>query len=178
LVTSSSGQRDVAARSGRREAGESAGKEEIVKKAMVVAVALVAAAVTLTAFRHAGFAGHGRDPAQMAQFVKNRVADALDDVDATPQQRQQVGAIVDQMIANAQAAHQGQAGVHQAFLDAWKAETPDAAQLHQLVDQRVDAMRALAHQAVDAGVQVHGILTPAQRQKIATKLERRIGQGE
>lgn len=148
------------------------------KKTLVVAVALVAAFVTLTAFRHAGFAGHGRDPARMAQFVKNRVADALDDVDATPQQRDQINGIVDQVLQKAQAAHQGQGDVHQAFLTAWKAENPDAAQLHQLVDQRIDAMRALAHQAVDAGVQVHGILTPAQRQKITTKLERHMGQGQ
>ena len=148
------------------------------KKTLVVAVALVAAVVTLTAFRHAGFAGHGRDPARMAQFVKNRVADALDDVDATPQQRDQINGIVDQVLQKAQAAHQGQGDVHQAFLTAWKAESPDAAQLHQLVDQRIDAMRALAHQAVDAGVQVHGILTPAQRQKITTKLERHMGQGQ
>jgi Spy/CpxP family protein refolding chaperone len=151
-----------------------------VKKTLIVAGALVAAVIAFTAFRHTAFAGygHGHDPAQMAQFAKNRVADMLDDVDATPQQRQQIGAIVDQMIASAQSAHQGQAGAHQAFLDAWKAETPDAAQLHQLVDQRIDAARTVAHQAVDAAVQVHGILTPAQRQKITTKLERRFGQGQ
>ncbi len=148
------------------------------KKTLVVVVALAAAFVTLTAFRHAGFGPHGRDPARVAAFVKNRVADTLDDVDATPQQRDQINAIVDQVLQKAQAAHQAQPDVHQAFLAAWKAETPDAAQLHQLVDQRIDAMRALAHQAVDAGVQVHGILTPAQRQKITTKLERHLGQAQ
>ena len=163
---------------GRRDAGEAAGKEENVKKTLVVAAALAAAFVTLVAFRHTAFAQHGHDPARMAQMVKNRVADVLDDVDATPQQRDQINAIVDGVIQKAQAAHQGQADAHQAILAAWESTTPDAAQLHQLVDQRIEAMRAVAHQAVDAGVQVHGILTPAQRQKITTKLQRHIGQGQ
>ncbi len=145
------------------------------KKLLVIAVALAVGLVTLTAFRHAGSGGH-RDPARMAAFVKNRVTDALDDVDATPQQRQQILGIVDQVLAKAQAAHQGQPDAHQQLLAAWKSDSPDPAQLHALVDQRVDAMRALAHEAVDAGVQVHGILTPAQRAKITAKLERRMGE--
>jgi hypothetical protein len=36
----------------------------------------------------------------------------------------------------------------------------------------MDELRKLAHQAVDAGVEVHGILTPDQRAKLTRKAER------
>jgi Spy/CpxP family protein refolding chaperone len=54
----------------------------------------------------------------------------------------------------------------------WKAEKPDAAKLHALVDQRAAEMTAMAHQAVDAAVEVHDALTPEQRAKVTKKIER------
>jgi periplasmic protein CpxP/Spy len=144
-----------------------------VKKAIVIALVVAAGVVTLTAFRHAGFGPGGRDPARMAAFVKDHVDDVLDDVDATPDQRQQIQALVSGVLEQAQSLHQGQADAHAQLLAAWKSDAPDAAQLHALVDQRVDAMRAVAHQAVDAGVKAHAILTPEQRAKVTKKLERR-----
>ena len=46
------------------------------------------------------------------------------------------------------------------------------AKLHALVDARMDELRKLAHDAVDAGVEAHDVLTPAQREKLAKKAER------
>jgi hypothetical protein len=40
------------------------------------------------------------------------------------------------------------------------------------VDARADALRKLAHQAVDAGADAHDVLTPAQREKVSRKIER------
>jgi Spy/CpxP family protein refolding chaperone len=133
---------------------------------------LAAGLVTLTAFS-GGWCHHGsRDPAQVAAMVTNHVEDALDDLKATPDQRTAILAVKDRMLASAQAVHADQKATHDAFLAAWKSDTPDAAALHALVDQRVEAMRTLAHQAVDAGVEVHGILTPDQRAQLTTKIER------
>jgi protein CpxP len=163
----------VAARSGRPE------KEDVMwKKIGTVAAALLllgVGLVTLTAFRGGGcFRGHGhRDPAQMTAFVTNRVEDVLDDVDATPDQRAKILAMKDRMLDAAKAVHQDQGATHEALLDAWKSDAqPDAAKLHALVDQRADEMRKLAHEAVDAGIEVHGILTPDQRAKLTKKIER------
>ncbi len=147
------------------------------KKIAMVGGALVLLAVglvTLTAFSGGGCFGHRghRDPAQVAAFVTNRVEDALDDLDATPDQRAKILAIKDRMLDAAKQVHADQGATHDAFLNAWKADQPDAAQLHALVDQRVEEMRKLAHQAVDAGVEVHGILTPDQRAKVTKKIER------
>ncbi len=142
------------------------------KKAIALALVLAAGVVTLTAFRHAGFGPHGRDPAKVAAYVKAHVDDVLDDVNATPDQRQQIQALVSGVLDQAKTVHQGQADAHEQLLAAWEADQPDAAALHALVDQRVDQMRALAHAAVDAGVKAHGILTPDQRAKITKKLQR------
>ncbi len=147
------------------------------KKIGTVAAALLllgVGLVTLTAFRGGGWCGHGghRDPAQMAAHVNARVDDLLDDVNATPDQRTQIHGIVDRMIAEAQQAHAGQQGTHDELFAQWKSDAPDAAKLHALVDQRIDELRKIAHDAVDAGIQVHGILTPDQRATLTKKAER------
>jgi protein CpxP len=144
------------------------------KKILVAlsAGALVAVAfVTLTGF-HGGPFRHLHDPAEQAAFITNRVDDALDDLDATPAQRTQIHAIKDKLVADVQAHRADRQATHQALLDAWKADAPDKAALHALVDQRAAEMTAMAHEAVDAAVQVHDTLTPDQRAKVTRKLER------
>jgi Spy/CpxP family protein refolding chaperone len=140
----------------------------------VAAVLLVAVGlVALTGFRGGcGAHRHGRDPAEVAAFVTDRVDDALDDVDATPEQRTRIHAVKDRLLAAAQGARAGHREAHEALLAEWKSASPDAARLHALVDARIDELRALAHQGVDAGVEVHGVLTPEQREKVTRKVER------
>lgn len=143
----------------------------------ITAAALVLAAgvVALTGFAGGRFGchrGHGRDPAELAAFVTDRVDDALDDLDATPEQRTRVNAVKDRMLQAGLAMRGDHGATHETLLAEWKAESPDAAKLHALVDARADAMRAFAHQAVDAAVEVHGILTPEQREKLTRKAER------
>jgi Spy/CpxP family protein refolding chaperone len=138
-------------------------------------LALALGFVALTGFGGGGCGhrgGPGRDPAQMAAFVNGRVDDLLDDVDATPDQRTKIHAVADRMLAEAQALHKDRGQVHDTVLAEWKAETPDKARLHALVDARADELRKLAHDAVDAGVEIHDVLTPAQREKLAKKAER------
>ena len=99
----------------------------------------------------AGAWHHRHDPARMAELVTERVDDALDDVDATPEQRQRIHAVKDRMLARAKELHGDRAEGRAVILEAWKSDAPDAAKLHALVDERADAMRKLAHEAVDAG---------------------------
>ncbi len=130
--------------------------------------------VTLTAFSGGGWCGHRghRDPAQLAAMVTNHVEDTLDDLHATPDQRTRILSVKDRMLAAAQQVHGDREATHDALLEAWKSDAPDTAKLHALVDQRVEEMRKLAHEAVDAGVEVHGILTPDQRAQLTKKIER------
>lgn len=144
---------------------------------VIGAVAAVAAigigVVALTGF-HGGCGRHrhGRDPAQLAAFVTDHVDDALDDLDATPEQRTRIHAVKDRLLAGGAKAREGHGEVHEAILAEWRSQAPDAARLHALVDARAEELRALAHEAVDSGIEVHGILTPEQRERLARKAER------
>jgi protein CpxP len=133
-------------------------------------VAALAAFVLLTGFRGACGWGRHRTPADVQAFVDGRVMDALGRVDATPEQRAQVKQIVDRVVADGLKLRDSHGDLHRELVAQWDAATPDAAQVHALVDQRVDAMRALAHEAADAAIQVHGILTPEQRAKVSQRL--------
>jgi Spy/CpxP family protein refolding chaperone len=136
-----------------------------------VGLVLVLGAVALAGFG-CSHHGHPRDPAQVAKFVNARVDDLLDDVDATPDQRTKIHAIADRMLAEGQALRADHGTVHDTVLAQWRAETPDKASLHALVDARMDALRKAAHDAVDAGVEAHDVFTPAQREKLAKKADR------
>lgn len=149
------------------------------KKVLGIAAAgllAVAGVVALTGFRGGcGGHGHGRgghDPERMAAFVTDHVDDALDDLDATPDQRARIHAVKERLLAAGAKAREGRKAAHGALLAEWKSEAPDRARLHALVDERVEEMRALAHEAVDAGVEVHGVLAPEQRAKLGRKAER------
>ena len=142
------------------------------RRNVIIGLALAAGVVALSGF--AWGCRHRHDPARMAELVTERVDDALDDVDATPEQRQRIHAVKDRMLARAKELHGDRAEGREVILEAWKSDAPDAAKLHALVDERGDAMRKLAHEAVDAGIEVHGILTPEQRAKLAEKAERRM----
>ena len=121
---------------------------------------------------HRGPGGHPRDPAKVAAFVTERVNDELDDLDATPAQREKVVAVKDRLLAEATRLHADRDALHAELLAAWKAETVDRARLHALVDERIEAARAFAHAAVDGAADVHDVLTPDQREKVAKKTER------
>jgi len=146
------------------------------KKIVGAAGAVLALAfgfAALTGFRGGcGLHGHPRDPAQVAAFVTDRVDDALDDLDATPEQRTRIHEVKDRLLAAGQKVRAGHDEAHATMLAEWKAEQPDAAKLHALVDARVEEMRGLLHQGVDAGIEVHGILNAEQRAKLTKKVER------
>jgi Spy/CpxP family protein refolding chaperone len=144
----------------------------------IAAAALVVAGgvVALTGFAGGGLGchrhGHGHDPAEISAFVTNRVDDVLDDLDATPEQRTRINAVKERMLAAGLELRGSRGETHDALFGEWKSGSPDAAKLHALVDTRFEAMKAIAQQAVDAGVEVHGILTPEQREQLTRKAER------
>jgi periplasmic protein CpxP/Spy len=146
------------------------------KKTIAIIAGSVAAIALLAGFRGGGCGGHHRhDPAQMNAFVTEHLDDALDDLDATPAQRDQLHAIKDRLLAKGAALRADHAASRAEVLSQWKSDQPDAAKLHALVDARIEGMRALAHEAVDSGIEAHGILTPEQRAKVTSKVEKRMG---
>lgn len=133
-------------------------------------LAFVAGVISLTAWT----CHRAHDPAEMARMVNNRLDDVLDDVNATPDQRTHIHALASELVTEVQNLHTDTAATHQAVLQAWKSAAPDRASLHALLDKRIDAFRAVAHKALDDGIDVHNTLTPEQRDRITRKIERRM----
>jgi Spy/CpxP family protein refolding chaperone len=134
--------------------------------------ALLAAGVAVLGATGCGH--HRPDPARMEKLVTSRVDDALDDLKATPEQRQAITAVKDRLLVSARALR----GDHQATateaLGLWEAASFDRSRALALVDARLDAMRTMAHEAVEAAAEVHATLNPEQRAQVARKLHRHV----
>jgi Spy/CpxP family protein refolding chaperone len=145
------------------------------KKTLPLGFLALVAVVTLTAWKGGCGRPDHRDPAAVAAFVTDRLDGLLDDVDATPAQRTQLQAIKDRVLASAQQLRGTRQATHEALLAEWKAEKVDRAKVHALIDARAEEMKAMAHEAADAAIEAHDALTPAQREKLAKKVERMHG---
>jgi periplasmic protein CpxP/Spy len=134
--------------------------------------------VSLSAFGGHGFWHHGELTKEKAEHIATFMVDRmLDDVKATDQQRVQINAIKDQRVRDTVAFVQANKPVKAALLTAWESETPDAKAIHALIDQRIDALRTMAHQAVDDAMEVHQVLKPEQRATIAAHVREHVGCG-
>ncbi|MEW6434490.1 MAG: Spy/CpxP family protein refolding chaperone [Myxococcota bacterium] len=117
--------------------------------------------------------GRGADRLERAsQQISWKVADAMEDLDATPQQTERAQALAQGLVADAKPVVKQGLEAREALVDEWKSARPDAAKVHALVDAQVDAVRGLVHRAADAAIELHGLLTPAQRDEVTQRLER------
>ena len=125
----------------------------------------------------AACAGHGHGwltPERVKALLSWHVDDLLDDLDADDAQRAKVQALADKLLASGQALHAEGPAVHAAIVDAWGKDEPDVARLHAIADERVDALRGFAHQAVDASIELHAILTPEQRSALTERFREHL----
>jgi Spy/CpxP family protein refolding chaperone len=143
------------------------------KKNLARILSLTAVLAAGTAVLGSTGCGHHRpDPARMEKMVSSRVNDALDDLKATPEQRQKITAAKDRLLASGKALRGDHQATMKEALALWDAPGFDRARALALVDARLDAMRTMAHQAVDAAAEAHETLTPEQRAQVSKKLRR------
>lgn len=135
------------------------------KKLTLAASALLAVAL-LTGFRGGGWS---RDPGRIQQIITWKLDDKLEDLDASDSQKQSIHALKDRLFTEGQHMMGEQKAARLEVLTQLESDRPDAQKLHALVDARIDAMRAFAHQVTDAALEVHRLLTPKQRQELATE---------
>ncbi|MFL5369420.1 MAG: Spy/CpxP family protein refolding chaperone [Myxococcales bacterium] len=120
-----------------------------------------------------GFAGaavaagvhHGR-----AGFMKDRIAarvnKALDEIQATPQQREVVEQAENDIVNAIQAKSQARRGTHQALLEAFTADNFDTQAVQAFADARAQDVKDLAAVVIPSLQKVHDALTPEQRAKL------------
>ena len=130
-----------------------------------------------------GFTGRGgpgawgaRNPERMRQFITWRLEDKLVELKASEPQKQALSALKDSLFDEGQKLHAEQQGAREELLTQWESANPDGQRVHALVDERMEAFRAFAHKVADAALEAHRILSPDQRQKLATEYRERAGQ--
>ncbi|HVP69116.1 MAG TPA: Spy/CpxP family protein refolding chaperone [Anaeromyxobacteraceae bacterium] len=141
-----------------------------VGRKVLIAVPVFAVALALAgwgACRH-----HAADPAQVTARVNARVASALDELNATPDQRARISALKDKLLADGLALSAARKDVRSALLALWDQPNPSAADVHALLDARIEDLRKFAHEAADAGLELHATLTPEQRAQVSAKIHR------
>jgi Spy/CpxP family protein refolding chaperone len=127
----------------------------------VVGVGLITSVV---AFAHGG--GPGR-PAVMKRFVSAMIDDALAPANLTTDQRTQVHAARDRAFAAVE-AHRQNRGTHlEEALALFEADTIDPGRVTAFRTQREAEHRQVADAISQALVDVHDVLTPAQRKAVA-----------
>jgi Spy/CpxP family protein refolding chaperone len=137
-------------------------RRTVVGLAAGVAATLAAGAGAMALGTHSG----GR-PAIMRRMVAAALDEALDQVQVTAEQRAAIHAARDRVFAVVDAERAGRGGHLDAALRLFEADAPDPAlvsALHERADAARQRVRTAIHEAV---MDVHGILTPAQRKGLA-----------
>jgi Spy/CpxP family protein refolding chaperone len=144
------------------------------KKKIAIAASAVLAVVLLSGFRGGGW-GWNRDPERIKQMITWKLNDKLDDLQATDAQKQAVNSVKDRLFEQGKLMAQEHEGVRVEVLTQLESDYPDSQKLHGIVDSRIEAARAFAHQVVDAALEVHKVLTPDQRRELSTEYRERMG---
>ena len=129
----------------------------------VVGVGLIGVAA---AFAQGMGMGHGR-PAMMKRVASAIIDEALEPAKVTPEQRAKIYAVRDRVFASFEAQRQTRGAHMQEALALFEADTVDAGQLAAFRTQREAEHRQLGDTISQALVEVHDVLTPAQRKAVA-----------
>jgi len=105
----------------------------------------------------------------MKQMITHRVAEAEDLVQATPQQRAQIDASVNKIIGVLESQRQNRQNVHQQLVQLLTGEKLTTDDINAMAKRHADQMQSLVSQIAPEIVNVHDVLTPAQRQTLANK---------
>ncbi len=108
-----------------------------------------------------------RSPDKIDKLVTFKLNDMLDDIGATPAQREKVLAAKDKVLGDFLKNRDTNRQTREAMVAQWKSDQPDAKAIHAAIDARIEQMRALAHEAADQALEIHEVLTPAQREPLA-----------
>jgi Spy/CpxP family protein refolding chaperone len=115
---------------------------------------------------------HGRGGRfMMKQMITQRIAEAEDYIQATPQQRTQIEQSRDVILNALQANAQARRGSHQNIVAMLTSPTLTEDQLRAVANDHVTQMQKLADVIIPEVKKVHDVLTPDQLNKLAQKAQ-------
>jgi uncharacterized membrane protein len=130
-------------------------------------VALVAVPLTFTVHRALAFGGRGHHEAIMRRVVTAYVDEAIDGARVTPEQRKQVHAAHDRVFRVIADTHRGRGAHLDEALRLFAADTLDRERMARMRSERQAEMQRVGDAIEQALIEVHGVLTPAQRRAVA-----------
>ena len=142
------------------------------KRTAIVGIAAACAALAGVAIA-ANRVGH-RDPNRAYEFITRKVDRMMNEINATDAQRAQINQLKDKLFQEGMNLRQNRQSLRQQLFANWDAAQVNASDVHAQVDKQVDAWRAFAHDAADASIQLHDLLTPDQRTQLKQILSKRF----
>ena len=115
-----------------------------------------------------------RDPNRAYQHITSKVDKLMNEINATDAQRAQINQLKDKLFQEGMNLRQNRQSLRQQLFANWDAAQVNASDVHAQVDKQVDAWRAFAHDAADASIQLHDLLTPDQRTQLKQILSKRF----
>jgi Spy/CpxP family protein refolding chaperone len=140
----------------------------------VVGLSIAAVAATGCANDASAEEQYSAETQKAYELVSTRVDHALGEIDADDSQRDQVHAIKDRLFESARGVREQGRDTRVEVLEQFGKEKPDAERVHALIDERLEAHRKLMHQLADGMIELHGVLTPEQRNELLSRVEERM----
>ncbi|HYR55218.1 MAG TPA: Spy/CpxP family protein refolding chaperone [Myxococcaceae bacterium] len=144
------------------------------KRTAVVGIAVLAVAAVTGVAAAAAQRAH-RDPKQVHDFINRKVDRLMDQINATDTQRTQINQLKEKLFSEGMDLRNSQRTLRRDLLADWDAPQVNADDVHARVDKQVEAFRAFAHDAANASIQLHDILTPEQRAQLKKELGSHMG---
>ncbi len=113
-----------------------------------------------------GGCGHRRGhmkPERAQRHMTERVNDFIDDVDANESQAKQIRGLAKGLTDRVPNLMKGHKSMKDSLQSAWASPAPEAQPLHDQLDTQLEGVSSALHAVIDAGVELHKILTPEQR---------------
>jgi len=111
--------------------------------------------------------GHWRDEHRSATRQVDRALDWLD-LEGAARERARVAAV--RLAGEADGMRADATRLADEALAQWQRDQPDAAALHRVLDEQLEALRARAHRVVDDALELHATLDAEQRAEVGDAL--------
>lgn len=133
-----------------------------------LALAAVALTVTAGACRPRG----PITPERAQKYAASYLDDALDDLDATDQQKERIQSIAKPLVSEAVSIHAEGKKSRKELVAQWASDKPDGKAVHALIDAQAEKITGLVHKVADAVIEVHGVLDAKQRAEVTEHLQK------